>query len=105
MGVWTDGFGTAPTPWSKQGKSKNCKMMSPLHPDNNGGDEELTTVFKEWARDSMETLSVKGATEKLNDMLGDWTKKSARCSQYHTAAQAVDRFWVDAHCRVCLLCV
>ena len=61
-------------PWSKQGKSKNCKMMSPLHPDSNGGDEELTTVFKEWARENLETLSVRGATEKLNDMLGDWTK-------------------------------
>ena len=61
-------------PWSKQGRSKNCKMMSPLHPEDNGGDEELTSIFKQWARENLETLSVKRATEKLNDMLGEWTK-------------------------------
>jgi hypothetical protein len=61
-------------PWSKQGKTKNCKMMSPLHPDDTGGDEELTTIFKQWARENLETLSVKGATKKLDDMLSHWTK-------------------------------
>jgi hypothetical protein len=65
-------------PWSKQGRSKNCKMMSPLHPEDNGGDEELTSIFKQWARENLETLSVKRATEKLNDMLGEWTKNQLK---------------------------
>ena len=61
-------------PWSKQGRTNNCKMMSPLHADDTGGDEELTTVFKQWARENLETLSVKGATKKLDDLLSNWTK-------------------------------
>ena len=62
-------------PWSRQGRMKSCKMMSPLHADDTGGgDEDLSSVFKQWARENLETLSVKGATKMLDNLLSNWTK-------------------------------
>jgi hypothetical protein len=60
-------------PFSRQGRSKDCKTMSPLTGDD--GDEQFAMEFKTWAKANLETLTINGATAKLSTMLGDWTAK------------------------------
>ena len=80
-------------------------MMSPLHADGpGGGDEGLSSVFKQWARENLETILVKGATKKLDELLSNWTKDQLEQLNITLPLKP----WTvsgDAHGRVCLLCV